>query len=216
MEGYRIAAEFFLFNQAFLLLFLLVSAAISALAYHVYRLTKRRQLKRFSLSFLALALAHAGMFAAELFRPEPVEHALRAVPGGSPLFPFLMGLWLALYLIGLVLLASMTLKSKEPRFPLLLGAVIAAAMLLIPRPLFLFHIIACILLAFLTVHYAVVYRKQRHAGSLLVLLAFAFLLLGNLMLVFSLREMLFFTLGQILQLVGYLSFLANLVLVFRK
>lgn len=221
MEAYHIAEYFFFYNLIFTILFFLIAGGISVLAFKIYRLTKKRQLKLFSLSFLAFAIAHIGMFGAEMARilfGEPMQggHHLMQCPFCFSFWPFLMGLTLTLYLAGLILLVYMTFKVEEVRVPLLLGAVIAASMLFIPRPIFLFHIIATIILFFLAWYYAKSYLKHRHAGNMLVFLAFLFLLLGNLLLAFSIQNVLFFTIGRSLQLVGYGCFLANLILVFKK
>lgn len=212
MEFYRIAESFFLYDLLFTLLFILVAGTISVLSFRINRLAKRRQLNLFGLSFLAFALSHILMLLANLARAAVMgpPHQL------FPFWPLLMGSTFTLHLLGLVLLLYTTFKVQEIRIPLLLGAVIAASMLFVQRPVFLFHIIATILLFFLIWYYLKRTIAHRHASNLLVLLAFLFLLLGNLTLVFSLNEMLFFSMGRLLQLAGYGCFLANLVLVFRK
>ena len=216
MDLYRIAESFFVYNLVFTIMFILVAAAISILAFKLYGLTKKRQLQLFGLSFLAFALAHAGMFAAELLRRFWMSPGMMYGRQGFGFWPLIMGATFTLYMLGMVLLVHTTSKKKEARHALLLGAVIAAALLSVHRPVMLFHLFATILLFFLVWFYWNSYTKHRHIGNLLVFLAFLFLLAGNLTLVFSLHDVLFFTIGRSLLLAGYGCFLANLVLVFRK
>jgi len=139
-------------------------------------------------------------------------------PVGNP--PILNGIinnsHIIFVMIGLILLIYMTLKVKNIKIMLLLFGVIYISLIFSPGQLFLFHVLSSLLLGFIVLYYYDSYKARKQLQKLVVLIAFVFLFLGQLALIFSVQNATFFMTGRILQLIAYLCILANLVLIIRK
>jgi hypothetical protein len=77
-----------------------------------------------------------------------------------------------------------------------------------------FHLVVLLLLAFLIRHFLDNYRQARTPNALIVLLAFCALFLANAILLFTVASYIFYLVGTVVQLVGFLLFLTALILIF--
>lgn len=206
--------DFVIFSIFLTLLFFLVSLGISYLAYRSYKLTKLRRAKLFTYAFILLTFSH-------LFSVIVMAQRFMLGPGmmglGSPMHDLgIMDISMAAYMLAFILFFITTLKTKELSIPFSLAMIIGFVLILIGRAAFVFHGIAAILLLFVVYYYWEKYWQQKHLNNFVTFLAFFAMLVGNVLLVFTLRDSLFFTVAQFLRLLGYLLFLGNLVLVLKK
>jgi hypothetical protein len=214
MDGYRIAESFFFYNDIFNALSILVSFAISWLAFRVYRLTKQRKTVMFSLAFLLIGISYCFLFSPFIL------HLMSEAPPGPPPLPFSLPMPFfilsVLYLVGVALLLSTTLKTWQVSIPLTLFLLSAVGLFMAPNPLIGLHVFSTVLFAFITLHYLINYLKHKDVSRLTVFIGFLCLLVGNAVLIFTRRDTLFFTLGRIVELGGYIAFLIDLLLVLRR
>lgn len=223
MDAYHIPSGFFVYNLVFGLIFLITTSLVSIFSYRVYKLTRQDQLRLFSLAFLGFSLAYAirsviefitfsrvrGLLIDGVHRREIAEviFPLRAVSE----YAFML-----FFIGGLILLTYMTFKTKNRPMLFLLFGTVFLSLLLNPLPLFLFHVLASVFFIIIVIHYYKNYRIKKKLQSFLVFLAFVFLFLGNLTLIFSTRNPAPFTLGRILELVAYFFILTDLILIYKK
>ena len=222
MDAYNISSGFFRYNLVFGLIFLITTLLVSLFAYKVYKLTKQDQLKLFSLAFLVFSLAYITRLITDVtnfFRLNWIltegmnRHELREVMFLGVLSDYAFMLF---FIGGLILLTYMTFKTKNRPMLFLLFGTVFLSLLLNPLPLFLFHVLASLFFIIIVIHYYKNYKLKRKLQSFLVFLAFVFLFLGNLTLIFSTRNPMPFTLGRILELIAYFFILTDLILIYKK
>jgi hypothetical protein len=222
MDAYHIPPGFFVYNLVFGLVFLITAMLVSLFSYRVYKLTKQDQLKLFSLAFLGFSLAYitrlvtdvTSFFRLNLILTEGMNrHELREIMFSNVLSDYAFMLF---FIGGLILLTYMTFKTKNRPMLFLLFGTVVISLLLNPLPLFLFHVLASLFFIIIVIHYYKNYKLKRKSQAFLVFLAFVFLFLGNLTLIFSTRNPAPFTLGRILELVAYFFILTDLILIYKK
>ena len=222
MDAYHIPPGFFVYNLVFGLVFLITAMLVSLFSYRVYKLTKQDQLKLFSLAFLGFSLAYitrlvtdvTSFFRLNLILTEGMNrHELREIMFSNVLSDYAFMLF---FIGGLILLTYMTFKTKNRPMLFLLFGTVVISLLLNPLPLFLFHVLASLFFIIIVIHYYKNYKIKRKLQAFLVFLAFVFLFLGNLTLIFSTRNPMPFTLGRILELVAYFFILTDLILIYKK
>jgi|GEM_PF-5049887 len=211
MEGYRVAEWFITYNNIFTILSVVISLAISALAYKVYHITKHWKTGIFSLAFLLIGIGHFFFFTSFLFR-----FTFDISPHESPLMLAPILLFTLLYIAGAILLLSSTLKVWQWSVPAAIMAMSVVGLALGPRPDMTMHLITFILFVFITAHYLRNYTHHKEKSTFIVLCGFMLLVIGNFTLLFSRHDPLFFSIGRIAQLLGYLAFLGNLWYVLKR
>lgn len=225
MEAYIISPWFFGYNLIFLIMFAVTTLLVSIFAYRIYKLTKQNQLKLFSTAFLAFSIGYMiqavthFLISSRLIELMIGFRAGRRVPplgGITTLNNILYNSYVIFIMLGLILLIYMTLKVKNMKIMFLLFGVIFLSLIFTPGHLFLFHTLSSLLLGFIVLYYYDSYKAKKQLQKLVVLIAFVFLLLGELALIFSVQNATFFMMGRTLQLIAYLCILTNLVLIIRK
>jgi len=219
MEAYQIFSWFLKYDVGLRVAFAITTFLVFFFAYRMYKLTNKRELKIFSISFLVFSISYIITvllnLTAMLGYTKGMGRLLK-MHGMHGLKIFGFYAQGVLFLIGLVLLVYMATRIKDKKILLLLLGLTVIPMIVVPRPLMLFHTIAALLLAYVVVFYYSNYMRRKRRHALLVLLAFAFLFFGHLLFVFSVHKPVFHLLGDMLELVAYLFILANLLLLGRK
>lgn len=223
MDAYNIPSGFFMYNLFFGLVFLITTSLVSIFSYRVYKLTKQNQLRIFSLAFLGFSLAYATRLVIEFINFSKIKgllvegvHRREIREVMFPLRSFSEYAFMMFFIGGLILLTYMTFKTKNKPMLFLLFGTVFLSLLLNAFPLFLFHVLASLFFIIIVIHYYKNYQRKKKLQTFLVFLAFVFLLLGNLTLIFSMRHPSPFTLGRILELIAYFFILTDLVLIYRK
>lgn len=223
MDAYHIPSGFFVYNLVFGLIFLITTSLVSIFSYRVYKLTRQDQLRLFSLAFLGFSLAYATRSVIELITLSKLKVMLVDGIGRHEIAEVIFPLravseyvFMLFFIGGLILLTYMTFKTKNRPMLFLLFGTVFLSLLLNPFPLFLFHILASLFFIIIVIHYYKNYQSKKKLQTFLVFIAFAFLLLCNLTLIFSVRQPSPFTIGRILELVAYLFILTDLILIYKK
>jgi len=201
----------FAYDAIFQVLFALITLGIGFFALRIYFFSKQRPLKTFGLSFLCIA---ASFFALSFLNF-----------GLTSLFPFLdqeglsrliIASYMGLYILGVITLAYNTLKVKNDQTYIMLLLVTFIAIVVATHKLYLFYAIAAVFLGYVCVHYLFYFIKKKRFKNFLVMLAFAFLCVANIALMFSVQNAYYYSLGHYLELVGYLALLINFGMVIFK
>jgi hypothetical protein len=212
MDAYIIAPKFMLFNLVFSLAFAIVTLLVARLSYKMYKLTSRKELKLFTGAFSLFSLAYF----LQLIFGLAIQYRLVEMMGRAkmravfPLLSTVTYIHVLLFAIGLTLLAFMTCKTKSNRLLVLLLGLVLIPLFVTSNLLPVFHLVSTFMLLFILLFYYNNYKHNKNLKTELVLLAFIFLLIGNMTFIFAVRQGLFFIFGRSLELIAYICILANL------
>jgi len=208
--GYSIFMELF---------FMLIILAVSYYSLKVYKLTGQRQAKLFSLAFLFIAAAYLvqSLFSLSIIYSlnQVVSDALRII-GVNTFNMTIFFLRSTFFLSGLVTLTYMTFKESSKKAYSLILILVFFSMILSWNRAYTFYLFSSIFLIYIASYYLVNYLKKKRLNTLLVLIAFIFLLFGSIHFIFSVNHALFYVIGHFLELIAYILILINLILVIKK
>ena len=182
------------FDILFELFFALISLTIASFAYWIYTKSDQRSVKSLSFAFLLISLSYVA----------------RSVPSAT----ISLYAHIVLFLSGLAILVSMTLKQKKALYALL--AITLAFLLLFSNTLLAYYLISSVFLVVISWHYIQNYLVHRQTTALLVALAFIFLFFGSFHVFMSVNHEIFYFIGYALDLLAYILITVNLYLVLKK
>jgi hypothetical protein len=207
------------YDMLFELAFAIIALIVALYAFKIYKLSGQKQSRLFGISFLFVSLSY---FLQSLLNflivtklNTNVCQALR-ISSVELLNTFGIYMHIIFFLAGLVILTYMTLKIRSPKTLSLLFILTFLFLLLGSNRHYLFYVLSSILFIYIVIHYLVNYLKQKHYNTLLVLVAFIFLLFGSIHFIFSVNHGLYYVIGHFLEFFAYLLILINLILVVKK
>jgi hypothetical protein len=201
------------------IIFTVITLGVSIYAFHIFRLTNQRQAKFFAISFLGFSASYAiqsFLNAILFFRPkeqlyETISYLTLVTFNSISIYTHML-----FFLAGLITLAYVTFKISNKKLYTLLMATGLVPLLFIKDNSYLFYILSSIFLIYISIHYFANYIKHKQVKTLLVLIAFVFLLIGRIHFIFLVNHALFFAIGHFLELAAYLLILISLLLVFKR
>ncbi|NQU78304.1 hypothetical protein HQ545_00895 [Candidatus Woesearchaeota archaeon] len=219
--GYLFATPswFFGIDIALELAFAVITLAVGLYSYKVYKLSGKNQVKTFSIAFSLISVSYLIQSITNfLILSKLNENVCRAfnIASINTLNNIGFYAYMLFFTIGLLTLTHTTLRSKNERIYPLMFAVTFLAILFSTNQLYIFYLLASTLLTYMVWHYFQNYIKNKQTKTLIVLVAFVFLLFGRLHFLVSVNHSLFYMIGHFLELVAYILILINLILVIRK
>ena len=209
---------FFGYDIALELSFAVISLMVALFAFRIYRLTSQRYAKLFGISFTLISISY---FIQSIFNFLIVTNANQRICDAFrfqsvSLFNILSIYFHIIFMtIGLVVLTYMTLKTEKRRILWLLLAISLPAIFL-TETLYMFFLLSTVYLAFISWYYIRNYLRNMQTKTLLVAIAFVFLLFGSMHFIISVNHQVFYVIGHILELFAYLFILWNFYLVRKK
>lgn len=210
---------FFGYDVAFELSFAIISLIVSLFAFRIYKKTSQRSVKFFSISFLLIAISY---FIQSIFNFLVVsklnENVCRIIKIQSVAAFEYMGIitHILFMTIGLSILLYTTLKDKRLRMFWLLLVISLTSIFFSKNIMYMFFLISTIYLGFISWHFILNYLNNKQAKTLLIAMAFLFLLFGNFHFLISVNHQLFYVIGHILEFFAYIFILINLYLVHKR
>lgn len=200
---------FFGYDIALELALAVITLIVSLYAFKIYKLSEQRQSKLFGIAFLFFSISYFIQSFLNICRIIKINN-INIVNS--------IGVYthINFFIIGLVTLTYMTLKIKSMKTYSLLLITMLLSLLFSANKIYLFYLLSSILLIYIIIHYFINYLKNKKPKALLVLIAFAFLLFGNIHFIFSINYGLYYVIGHFLELIAYLLILIDLILVVRK
>lgn len=206
--------NFDLWVEAFSLIIALVIAGFSA---RVFFITKQKRHLIFSTAFLAIA---AGIFSRVVFDyfiafeqlSIPLKGFIALSFRADLVFLFSMLCILTGYL--LIFIVNEYINHVKVALMLLLLApitILAAHYFYI-----IYHLVNLVLVSFLFSHFNFNYRKHRTTNTLLIMLAFAAILISEFFFLFMTFSSWPYFVGNVLRLAGFILFLAALIRIYTK
>ncbi len=194
---------------------LVVALFISAFSLSAYMITKQKRQQIFSLAFLLIAvgiLLQAVLNSWVQF--EDLTIPLRGYLAISYSHAAMLLVSMAFILCGYVTIVVLLEKVKQSKVMFLLFLLAPLVALIAHEYYGAFHLFSLLLIGISLGHFLDNYRQTRSGGSLLVLLAFCALFVANAIILFAVTSYVFYILGTIVQLIGFLLFLIALIMIF--
>jgi len=215
---YVVPEWFFGYDIVLELIFAVVTLLVSYYAFKVYKLSGQDQPKLFGISFLLISLSYIIQSIFNFIFVDKLEDitSYQSIININILHALGVYSHILFFVLGLITLTYMTLKVKNIKISSLLFIIVLVALFFSSNVLYSFYLISSILLAYILLFYIINYWKNRQHKTILVLIAFAFLMFGNVHFIFSMNHSLYYVIGHLLGLIAYMLILANLVLVIRK
>ncbi len=210
---------FFGYDVILELCFTLISLAIALFALRIYKATDQKQVKYFGISFIFVSVSYFIQSALNFLVLTKTDQAICTSIGIQNVNILgTYGLYAHIFfmMVGLALLAYMTFRTNKMRIMWLLLIVSLVAIFFSVNPIHTFFLISSLLLGVITWHFIDNYRRSRQVKTLLVVLAFIFLLFGSIHFIVAVDHELYYVIGHILEFFAYSLILANFYMVLRN
>jgi hypothetical protein len=210
---------FFNYGMLFELAFAIITLIVGIFAFKIHKLSEQKSAKLFGISFIFISLHY---FIQSLLNFSILstlnQNVCNLMKIDSVNSLNIMGAYshMLFFIIGLATLTYMTLKIKNKTAYTLLLAITLVSIIFSENKLLLFYATASTFLIFITIHYIKNYLKNKQIKTLFILIAFIFLLFGNLHFIFSVNHATYYVIGHFLELIAYLLILLNFILVQKK
>ncbi len=210
---------FFGYGLLLKLAFAIIVLIVSIYAFKVYKISNQKQSRLFGISFLLISLSYFVQALANYAILSKLDQnicvALKIMSVDTL---NMIGFYahIIFFTAGLVTLTYMTLKCDNAKTYALLLTLAITSLIFNPSTVYFFYLLSSILLAFIAVYYFAYFVSKRQPRTLLVLVAFMFLLFGNIHFLFSVNHEIYYLIGLFLELVAYIAILVSLILVVKK
>jgi len=216
---HSIPAWFFGYDILLEIAFALISLTVALYAFKMYKLSDQESSKLFGFAFLFISISYfiqSFLNFAILSKLNENICTLMKVQSVDSFNVIGIYVHMIFFIIGLVTLAYMTFNLKNKKLYSILLILAILPILFSVNQLYVFYMISSLLLAYILIHYTSNYLGNRQTKTMMVLIAFLFLLFSNLHFIFSVNHSLYYVIGHFLELIAYSLILLNLILVFKN
>lgn len=217
---------FYGYDIIFEALAVIVTLIIGLYSLKIYRFSKERVYKYFGLSFLAFSISFIGKIAMNfaLYNPNVIKSTMQAreltqqlLAKSNLIFHAGYDVHRFLFLIALLGIYWIISKSRDNEHRGLFIYLLLAISLFSFNTYYVFHLTAAIMLLFITKHFrSICRRKGAPMNAHLNFLAFALLLLSQIVFIFVFLNKAIYVVAEIVQLLGFIAFLINILLLVFK
>ena len=213
INSYVIPRWFTGFDIVMELLFAIVCIAVAVFAYKIYKISKEKNIRLFSIGFLLIAVSYIVHALINIYiTSEIVSEGPREIIIEHLQLAALLGLilYMSIFIVGLITIFYSNHRcNKNSSFYLLLVLGLLAVLTDF-NYIASFHITSTVILLFINFHYATDYIKYKNHKTLYVFIAFIFLLLSHAVFILpvSLPE---YVIAHFLELVAYSLILFSLI-----
>ncbi len=195
------------------ILFGIVSAAVSAFGYKIYKISNEKNIKLFSIGFLCISISYLLRAIINLFIVSQISGEIRKFSLDNLQATALIGvyLYMALFIAGLITIfyANIRVNKKESYF-LMLGLGLLSVFTYLSH-IAAFHLTAVFILLFINYHYAKDYLKNKNHRTLLVFIAFILLLFSHIVTLTAQIQLQEYIISHFLELAAYFLILLSLI-----
>jgi len=199
--------------------FAIIALIVGIFALRIYNLSEQKQSLLFGISFIFISASYCiKSLTNYLIISKLNENICQALKLYDVSILNSIGTYsyIFLFIIGLVTLAYMTIHQKSIQIYFLTLAITLTSLIFSSNIILLFYILSSIFLILIFLHYLLNYYTNKQGKTLLVLVAFLFLLFGSIHFILSVNHALFYLIGHILELIAYFLILTNLLWVNKK
>jgi hypothetical protein len=214
-----IPSWFLSYGVIFEIAFAIITLAVSIYSFRIYKLSGQNQSKIFGIAFLFFSISY---FIESLLNisiiSELNEKFLSVIDLRSLIAMDALSILvhMVLFTFGLVTLIYMILGGKNKMIYFISLIVSMLFILLSVNKIYFFYVLSSLLLVYIFTHYIDNYIQSKDKRSLIVTIAFAFLLLGQIHFIFLVNHSVYYVVGNFLELIAYILILVNLLKVIKK
>ncbi len=210
--SYIIPNWFFGFDIGMEVLFGLVTLAVSIFAFKIYKISKEKKIRDFSLGFLLISLAYIIWAVTNLILVKDIGNGFhQLVSVGIPVgYITAIYVHMILFVSGLITLAYVTLKIEKGQAYYLLLSLGLLAIVSSLNKLITFRIVSAFLLIFITYNYLKEYNEKKNKKTFWILTSFTILMISSLDFIFVQYNPFFYVIGHVLELIAYTTMLTAL------
>lgn len=191
--------------------FAIITFIVSLFAFKIYKVSNLKQVKLFGVAFLLISISY---FVQSIFNFLAL-YGQNIILNIGRLGIFGTYLYMALMTCGLVVLIYATCKTANKRNLLMLLSISFLGIFLSMNSYYMFFLFSAIYLFFLSWHFIENYLQNKQAKTLLIAIAFLFLMFSNFHFLISVNHQFFYVIGHVLELFAYLLILWNFYLVLK-
>lgn len=209
---------FFGYDIVLEVLFAIITLLVCAYAWKIYKITDENHLRLFSWSFLFIGLSYIAQSILNFLILVKLDNVVCGVINLQSVYHLnLFGIYLhsILFLIGLLILAYLSLKIDSTRAFTLLILIIFSSLYFSPYKTFTLYMLSSILLIFTSYYYLTTFLNNRKTTTFMVLMAMILLLIGNISFILATDKASYYVIGHMLELIAYVLVLVNLLIVLR-
>lgn len=204
------------------LFFALVTLLIAFYAYRIYKIAHQRSSLFFGVAFLSISFAYfiQAIFNFLMLMQIQTHDIIPLATNAAAASAFQLSVFAVVFhiifmILGVALLAYVTLKERSLKIYLLFLSLSFVGLILTPYFRTIFFLIVAFFLLFISAQHYQRHTRQRSTTTLLVFFGFALLFIGNLLLAAVTILHTFYVLSHIVIFVGYVLLLASLLRVVR-
>ncbi len=201
------------------LLFVIITLIVALFGFKVYKATSQRQAFYLSWGFLLISIAYISQSIMNLLLFTELDDRIfkiMSLHSITTLNTISMYVHMFFMLLGLATLTFMTLKSKDVRTFVLITMLSLIAVFLNENVVYMFYAISSLLLIIISWYFIKNFLHNKKNTTLLIAIAFLFLLFGSIHFLFAVNHQLFYVIGHFLGLVAYGLVLLNFLMVLKK
>lgn len=215
---YSIPGWFFGYDIIFGIALLIITLAVSLYSFKIYKLSNQRQSKFFGIAFLLFSISYLVELIINFAILSDLTDAFSVLEINELINLNFMSILVHMifFTSGLATLIYMisNFKDKKIYFGLLIASLLS--LILFGDRIYLFYILSSSLLFLIMLFYAVNSFKEKNRKTILITLAFFFLLVSHIHFIFSVNHTLYYIIGNSLELIAYFFVLINFLKVLKK
>lgn len=213
---YLIPGWFYGYDIFFEIIFGLITLFVAWNAFKIYSISEEKNTRNFGIGFLLVSLSYFIWACINIFIVSDIggEREL-SVSNILLLSTVSIYLQIALFIAGLALIVSMTLKTKEMRAFELVLAVSLSAICFSLNKFTATYSIASIFLLFIAVYYIAEFNKKKNRITCAIATAFSLMFLGTIGLLFAGSVYLTYVISHIVILIAYSIILISLIKILK-
>lgn len=200
------------------LIITLVSFGIAFVSWKVYKITNEREIKFFSLGFLAISASYLlwSILNWLMLKSDNVGLFALRVSRIEVLGALLLASYFGLLIIGWITLNYATFKSRGLRnYVLLVGLGLLTVYLSVNKAVAFYYVLIFLTLM-MVAHYYLEYFRKRNYRRLITFFSFLLILVGRGELYLGANSYVHYIIGHSVELLGYFLLLINLVVVLKN
>ena len=210
---------FFGYDVILEILFAIITFVVAMLGFKVYKATSQKQSFYLAWAFLLISISNILQSTLNLLILTKLNEPICAAIKIQSVTAFnILGTYIHMFfmIIGLAVLTFMTLKSKDIRGLIVITGLSLIAVFLSANSIYIFYAVSSLLLIIISWYFAKNFLKNKKTKTLLIAIAFLFLLFGSIHFLFAVNHQLFYVIGHILELIAYSLVLSNFFMVLKR
>lgn len=210
---------FFGYDIVLEILFAIVTFIVSLLAFKVYKSTSQKQAFYLGWSFMLISISNIFQSIINFLIITKLNENICGVIRIQSVEAFnAAGMIIHMFFMiaGLSVLAFMTLRLEDYRGLVLIAGLALIAVFLSANPLYMFYAVSSLLLVIISWYFIRNFLRNKQTKTLLIAIAFLFLLFGSVHFLFSVNHALFYAIGHFLELIAYSLVLSNFFMVLKR